>query len=281
MTKFEELHRVNTKLLEELDRVCRLHNISYFLDGGTLIGAVRHHGSIPWDDDVDVTMKRADYEKFVKEAVPDLGEGYRFICPRDFGDDCFFDYVPHIAYVNSQVADPNDPEVKFYKGLHNHILLDIFVLDEITDNKWAQKLHITKMRFRYGLSWGYRYSTDKSKYSRVQRLGIKVLSALGKRQGQLELMDKYYRLGRKYDGKNTGYWYSPDYIFEELGVIYKKEWYESTVDLPYEGHMFMAPVGYDSVLRQMFGDYMQLPPKEEQVPIHFDPDDPFFKTDLV
>lgn len=280
MDKFEELHVVNTRLLAELDRVCRLHGIRYYMDGGTLIGAVRHHGAIPWDDDVDVTMKRADYERFIKEAVPDLAEGYQFICPADFGENCFYDYVSHIAYVNSQVADPQDPEVKYYKGLRNHILLDIFVMDEITDSRPGQKIQVTKLRFRYGLSWAYRYSMDNEKYTKLQKAGIKVLCALGRRQSQSQLMEKFYRLGTRYDGKGTGFLYSPDYMFEELGIIYPKAWFDKTVDLEYEGHMFIGPAGYDKVLTSMFGDYMKLPPKEEQVPRHFDPTNPFFFTDI-
>ncbi|MGI5989652.1 MAG: LicD family protein [Lachnospiraceae bacterium] len=280
MDKFQELHVINTRLLAELDRVCRLHGIKYYLDSGTLIGAVRHHGAIPWDDDVDVTMKRSDYERFVKEAVPDLSKGFQFICPSDFGENCFYDYVPHIAYVNSQVKDPNDPEMKYYKGLLNHILLDIFVLDEITDSAIGQKIHVTKMRCRYGLSWAYRYSMDKQKYSSLQKCGIKVLSAIGRHSTQSELREKYYRLGRKYDGRNTHFLYSPDYIFEEIGIVYPEAWFESTVDLDYEGHKFMGPVGYDKVLTSMFGDYMKLPPEEERVSKHFDPNNKFFITDI-
>jgi lipopolysaccharide cholinephosphotransferase len=280
MDKFQELHVINTKLLAELDRVCRLHGIRYYMDGGTLIGAVRHHGAIPWDDDVDVTMKRSDYERFIKEAVPDLAEGYQFIRPADYGENCFYDYVSHIAYVHSQVADPKDPEMIYYKGLLNHILLDIFVMDEITDSRLGQKIQVAKLRFRYGLSWTYRYSMEKEKYTRLQKAGIKMLCALGRRQNQSRLREKFYRLGTRYDGKGTGFLYSPDYMFEELGIIYSKAWFDSTVDLEYEGHKFMGPAGYDKVLTSMFGDYMKLPPEDERIPKHFDPNNPFFITDI-
>ena len=280
MDKFQELHVINTKLLAELDRVCRMHGIPYYMDGGTLIGAVRHHGAIPWDDDVDVTMKRRDYERFVREAVPDLAEGYQFIQPADYGENHFYDYVPHIAYVHSQVADPEDPEMKYYKGLLNHILLDIFVLDEITDSRMGQKIQVAKIRFRYGLSWAYRYSMDKDKYTGLQNAGIKVLRALGRRSSQSQLREKFYKLGTRYDGKGCGFLYSPYYIFEELGIVYPKAWFDSAVDLEYEGHKFLGPVGYDKVLTSMFGDYMKLPPKEEQIPKHFDPNNRFFITDI-
>lgn len=79
----EKVHRANLRLLKEIDRICRKYKISYMLDSGTLLGAVRHEGFIPWDDDVDLAFTRANYEMFLKVAPRELPEGMSLLRPEE------------------------------------------------------------------------------------------------------------------------------------------------------------------------------------------------------
>lgn len=279
MNKFDMLHEINTKLLIELDRVCRKHDVQYFMDSGTLLGAVRHKGAIPWDDDVDVAMTRENYNKFVRDCVPDLSEGYQFIRPSDYGKNHFYDYIPHLAYVNSRPMKP-DEHTKFYKGLLNHVLLDIFILDDDTDSARGQKIHTIQTKLLYGLSWAYRESIDYSVYRPVEKIGVWVLAHLGKLTSQRHRAEAFHAHATKFNVKGYKTLYMANTIFPEMHLVYPKKWFESAVNLEYEGHEFMAPVGYKKILTRMYGDYMQLPPEEDRVPKHFDPNDPEFLCDL-
>ena len=98
-----KVHEANLKLLKEIDRICQKYKIKYALDSGTLLGAIRHGGFIPWDDDVDVVMTRANYEMFAKVVRRELTEGMTFVEPNQYHNgEAFFDFVPRILYDKSQ-----------------------------------------------------------------------------------------------------------------------------------------------------------------------------------
>ena len=95
------VHEVNLKMLKEIDRICRKHGIQYALDSGTLLGAIRHQGFIPWDDDVDVMFTRKNYEKFARVARRELPPGMSFVEPNEYHDGtAFYDFVPRLIYEN-------------------------------------------------------------------------------------------------------------------------------------------------------------------------------------
>lgn len=274
MYTLEDIQAVNTTLLTEFDRVCRKLDITYFLDSGTLLGAVRHGGHIPWDDDVDVAMLRADYERFVQEAPQELSEGFALCAPSDYGPRAFFDFVPHIMYLPS-AAHEADEEQAFYKGLLNHILLDIFILDDAPESSFARKLRSLRLKMTYGLSWGHRFKLDYADYSAVQKPVVFILSHIGRLFTQASLERHYWKIATAANGKGSSLCTPSNAIIPELDVTYRKEWFAQAVDIEFDGRQFFAPVGYDRVLGSMYGDYMQLPPADKQVPQHFDPADPY------
>ena len=137
MTK---VHGANLKILKEIDRICRKYKIRYALDAGTLIGAVRHKGFIPWDDDADVVLVRSQYEALKKVLQRELPDTMEFLEPDSYrGGRAFFDFTPRIIYKNSQ-AHPESDRMDYYEGKLNHLWVDLFILDKLPEGKAAARL---------------------------------------------------------------------------------------------------------------------------------------------
>ena len=262
------VHQANLRILKESDRICRSHGIRYFADSGTLLGAVRHKGFIPWDDDADVAFTRENYEAFARVVRDELPEGMEFLEPSQIGDGkVFFDFTPRILYLNSRTHE-DSREMAFYGGKLNHLYVDIFIQDELPEGKLQAAWTRLKNTMIYGLAMGHRFRLDFSKYSPLQKCVVAVLSAAGR----LLPMPVICRMERRAALRhNTGesrlrYYsnYQPDYLY----VTLKKEWNEETVDLDFEDMKLMAPKNWHQVLTCIYGDYRKLPPPEKRVPTH-------------
>ena len=262
------VHQANLKMLKEIDRICRKHQIQYMLDAGTLLGAVRHKGFIPWDDDVDLVFTRENYERFAQVVRKELPEGMELLEPRQLqGGNAFYDFTPRIIYVNSQTHEDGE-EMKFYGGGLNHLWVDLFILDKLPENKAAAAFTWFLQMAVYGLVMGHRYRLDYSKYSLMNKIFVAALAAIGKRIPMRTIRGLQRRVSVKDNkGKSRLRYYSnyqPDYLY----VTLNEEWIKETVDLPFEDTMLMAPKGWNQVLTWIYGDYQKLPPEEKRVPTH-------------
>ncbi len=262
------VHQANLKMLKEIDRICRRHQIQYMLDAGTLLGAVRHKGFIPWDDDVDLVFTRENYERFAQVVRKELPEGMKLLEPRQLqGGNAFYDFTPRIIYVNSQTHEDGE-EMKFYGGGLNHLWVDLFILDKLPENKAAAAFTRFLQMAVYGLAMGHRYRLDYSKYSLMNKIFVAALAAIGKRIPMRTIRGLQRRVSVKDNkGKSRLRYYSnyqPDYLY----VTLNEEWIKETVDLPFEDTMLMAPKGWNQVLTWIYGDYQKLPPEEKRVPTH-------------
>ena len=131
----QAVQEANLKILKEIHRICEKYRISYALDSGTLLGAIRHGGFIPWDDDADIVMTRNHWEAFRKVAPRELPEGMKLLFPDSFqGGRRFYDFTPRIIYEYSRRRKP-DEETAFYEEKLNHLWVDIFILDRLPDGK--------------------------------------------------------------------------------------------------------------------------------------------------
>ncbi len=167
----------------------------------------------------------------------------------------------------------------YYDGKLNHLWVDIFILDSIPDNKFSDRITRFRQKMLYGFAMTKRYKLDMSKYKGTDRIKVSILSFLGKGMDMRRLFRKQEELSVKYNAHPTGgnakktptknlYYsnYQPDFLHDTI----KRVWSEKTTELMFEGHLLMAPAGYDSVLKEIYGDYMQLPPEESRVPSHSD-----------
>lgn len=267
--RLKEAQDASLMVLLEIDRICREHGITYLLDSGTLLGAVRHKGFIPWDDDADIAMTRENFESFRKHAG-ELKDGFSLLMPDDFaGGRRFYDFTPRIIYRDSRRRTEND-EQEYYEGKLNHLWVDIFILDAIPDCSFSDRLTRFRQKVIYGLSMTKRYGIDPGKYSAGDRLKVRVLCTLGRLFKMETLFRAQEKLSVKYNGAEHRRLYYSNYQPDYLYCTVEREWSEHHTELLFEGHMLMAPAEYDKVLRVIYGDYMKLPPEEKRCPSHSD-----------
>ena len=190
--KLHEIQEIELKILKEVDRICKKHGLHYSLSGGTLLGAIRHKDFIPWDDDIDLDLKRDDFNKLISILPDELGDEFEFINYNEYGE-YHCDFIPRIFYRNSNAVNSfstdggknnfaNDERM-------NRIFMELYCLHD-TDTKLV-KSQIFKVKMIYGLAMGHRLiPTDSSNYSFLQKMQVKVLSTAGK----LMPMAKIYKM---------------------------------------------------------------------------------------
>lgn len=270
MTQYDmtKVHEASLEILKEIDRICRKYKIQYMLDSGSLLGAVRHQGFIPWDDDADVAFTRKNYEAFLKVVRRELPDTMELLMPWDFkGGQRFYDFVARIYYKNSQIHK-DGPEVRFYEGKLNHLWVDLFVMDVLPQNKIKAETTRFLHKMIYGMAMGHRYHLDFGKYSLFHKLAVRGLSIAGRLvpmkllfvlQRKLALKDRKCKSSLMYYSN-----YQPDYLY----VTVQRKWCEEVVDLEFCGVNLMAPKYWHEMLTGIYGDYRKLPPKEQRVPAH-------------
>lgn len=269
----KKAQQASLEILLAVDRICRENGIRYLLDAGTLLGAVRHQGFIPWDDDIDIAMTRKDYEalkRLLRSGKKLLPENMELILPDEYRNGrAFYDFTPRIIYKNSR-RHGDSREMDYYEGKLNHLWVDIFILDNIPDSPLLDRWVRFRQKVIYGLSMPKRWRLDLGKYSPSDRLKVSLLKGAGRFFSMRKLFSMQERLSRRYEKRHTKNLYYSNYQPDFLQDTVKREWSEEVTELPFEGHMLMAPAGYDQVLREIYGDYMQLPPEERRVPSHSD-----------
>lgn len=262
------VHEANLKILKEIDRICRKYKIRYMLDAGTLLGAVRHQGFIPWDDDADIAFTRSNYNAFMKVVRRELPDTMELVTPDSFqGGKAFYDFTARIIYKNSQMHE-NTEEMQYYDGKLNHLWVDLFTIDELPQKKWAANVTLLMHKIIYLLSMGHRHHLDFAKYSPFYKVAVGVVSTIGR----IVPMKWLFRLQQmvavkdRKDRSNLRYYsnYQPDYLY----VTLQKEWCDDVVDLDFCDTKLMAPKHWHEVLTWIYGEYMTLPPKEKRVPAH-------------
>ena len=237
------------RLLQEFDRVCKALDIPYVLFAGTLLGAVRHQGFIPWDDDLDVLMWREDYNRFLAEAPAVLDTDAFYLQP-EFSEHwpLFFSKLRLNGTTCLEKIHPKDPQ------MHQGIYIDIFPCDRARKTTLGRRMQFAASKVVIAKALDRRgYDTDST--------AKKVLMALcrllpqqpflrfvqrGKADG--ELAHTFLAGARRY-GKN----------------VIPRRWLTQRCEVTFEGGTYPAPADYDDCLRMLYGDYMTLPPPEERV----------------
>lgn len=238
-------------VLREIDRICQRHNITYFADWGTLLGAVRHKGFVPWDDDMDIAMKRADYRRFLQVAKRELPKGYHINVP-DSAD----------KYPNTFARVVNSYEISFalermeaFYGCPYIVGIDIFPLDKISKNQEEEELRYQVMVAMCGA-----LTQCQENGSELERLLCQVEEFLNVQIDRNADVEKQILCLLEYlmqiyeDEEADEYTLGVHYAMHKDFKL-KKEWYQETLELPFENITLPVPVGYDEALKKMYGDY--------------------------
>lgn len=268
--KLALIHKAHLKVLAEIQRICDKHGIRYFVDSGTLLGAVRHKAAIPWDDDADIAMLRVDFEKFRKVVRQELSDEFAYVEPSDLGNNAIFDIVPRVVLLNSQWKPDSEEEQYYGKGIYNHILVDIFIIDDMYDSDLMHKIVKGGIFFCYGLSMGHRYQINYEKFTGMTKIIVGVLSTIGKcfpAKWILKWYDAITKLGTGKNKKKNRCFYG-NTLIQEIPHVYQKDWFANDCTLTMSGQNVNAPSGYHEILTTLYNDYMQLPPVEKRTYDH-------------
>ena len=259
----EERKKISLEMLVYFDRVCRDNGVHYSITGGTLLGAVRHGGFIPWDDDVDVFMTRPEYEK-IRELLPD-NERFVLLDRRKKPD---YDFV-YGRLIDTETIITESPGTL---NAGTGVFLDICIVDGLPNNKLLCKLHIKHMWILTRLRLASRRSGS------IQEPSTLTYKKHGRLGGRLRLIGA--RILRKFTTQN--YWNSrmekiiSRYPFENATYVgnfatqygkkekLEKKVFDSYIDIDFEGYQVMACEGYEKYLVSIYGDYTKLPVNEKR-----------------
>lgn len=263
-TKFDVDYEIDAEQMKDLCidvlrafvTFCEKHKLKYFLAGGTLIGAVRHQGFIPWDDDIDVSMPRADFEKFKELASSGKVENYS-IRSIDLTPEIYC--RPFIRLVNDQYIAQVNVDEKFIPPW-----IDIHALDGLPTDLDENEKHWQIARFYKG--WSKRTRTLlKDEKSLIRGIAKRIVFFPMYLIGPVHAARKLIEFGKKYD------FYESEYIASYCAGYGKKErmpgWYfkDGEAKLYFEGMLCSVPPHYDLVLQHMYGEnYLALPPKSKR-----------------
>ena len=252
-----KLQLVELEILEEVDRICQENDIKYFLCGGTLLGAIRHKGFIPWDDDIDVLMTRKNYNKFIDVCRKKLDDKYIIDCYKT-NKKCSFPFIKIKKKGTLYVEQKNYNNYDDNSG----IWIDIFPIDGAKSqvSKFQQKQYKISQYISTLIS--IKTGSNYYKNSKVKK---KIYSIILSVVPYKFMTWAYEKVVSFYDVENSDYLCA----FATVYTI-EKETYEKKKIFPYEnvefeGRKFTGIKGYDYYLKKLYGDYMKLPPKEKRV----------------
>lgn len=256
----QEVHDDLIIMLDYFDKYCEEHGITYFLDSGTLLGAVRHCGFIPWDDDVDLALLRPEYDKLLDlishDPYIDPGKRYKILAPLSSNN-----LAPYAKIIDEKttVFEPNfDIDYPLF------IWIDLFCLDYIYDDDKKQDRIFKKKEF-YKLQF-FALTAGEAVDVRVKRIMPAVMAAKSilKKIGKTpeSVLKKIMDLAAS--GPETSSRVSNVAWSALTSEKFDVGWYENKIKLPFENLMLPAPEQYDGVLTGYYGDYMKLPPEEKR-----------------
>lgn len=260
----DEFKKIAYGVLEHFKSICEKNDIYYILSFGTVLGAVRHNGFIPWDDDIDVCVFRKDYVRLIEAFEKENNSRYRLISTEVDSDYS----LPHMKIVNTDT-------LLIQSGRKNYfplgVWIDVFALDNVPDNLNERKKYFRRLE-KYQSIWSILEFLPNYKYDSIRSLAgsayKKIISIIFHNDSRAMAL-KLEKLAKKYENEKT----------KEVGVlsflgysrtksVFKRELLSNCIPHFFEKDEYPIPKEYDKYLQQLYGDYMTPPPAEERLPRH-------------
>ena len=257
-TSLLQIQETENEIMQQIIAICRRHNLTVFAIGGTALGAVRHQGFIPWDDDIDIGMPRKDYEAFLRYAAQELPEAY---------------YIQNFStekaspFYFTKIRKHNTLFVEYYLKdlpIRQGIFVDIFPFDNVPAVQWKQNLHFRCCRFFYQMYlckslttvFSSRFRQADNYKGKLRKILHFLLLPVPKKW----IYNWLDRSVQMFNDKDT----------PEISHIVRRRLRVNTEDLypvcylPFADYEMPVPKNYDAYLRGQFGDYLKLPPESKR-----------------
>lgn len=256
----DELKSIQLDILLDFHDFCMENDINYSLAAGTLIGAVRHKGFIPWDDDIDVYLLREDYNKFIDIFPANYKGRYDFVSLERDKD---WHRAYGKLYDNRTIM--HEPYSDIYADLG--VGIDVFPVDDVPDELSEWKKYETTRRFLRDVK-NIKSMTFSSRRSFIKNAIIFLGHIIMSPFSQTWLTKKIDEYSQKYNGKGFSHVYENCLGAYNTNSAWLKKDITDVIDVSFEGHTVKIMKGYDDYLTCIYGDYMQLPPEDKRVTHH-------------
>ena len=253
-----KIQQKELEILKQVDLCCKELGIKYFLDGGTLLGAVRHHGFIPWDDDIDIGMNRENYDRFIREAPSMLEKSNMFLQEYSTEKTTPFSFAK-VRLNGTEFVDHGNRNVKMHRGIY----IDIFPFDYAALSPEERARQFKKIDFWErlfichqtpdifvkpdSLYWWMRFIRRRIIHYVVQVVPISVI---------YKKINTLLRANAA--GEISGH------LSDKRSLLLSRDINEDIIQLSFEGYKFPAPKSYDDYLTKLYGNYMEFPPENER-----------------
>lgn len=253
----EQLKKLELEIAKEIKKVCDENDIDYFIIGGTLLGAVRHKGFIPWDDDMDIGMTLDNYQKFLAVAPSKMDE--RFFVQTNQTDPYYCNVFAKVRLRNTHMVE----KVTENTGIQDGIFVDVFPYDKINEQKLKSKSYMLRLRMLGKMSMlKHNYNINGITENNAVRFFNNILKFIPISVDEID---------RKLDSifRESSYENDADYYIERDGMfrgnfVFPRYYFDNLIELPFEDTTFKAPKEFDKYLSKAYGNYMEYPPEKER-----------------
>ena len=249
-----EIQKIELNILKEIDSFCQKNNLCYYLAGGTLLGAIRHKGFIPWDDDIDVNMPRPDYERFIK-LFKSENKNYEIRSNR----------LNNFSAPFTKIVDTRTLIIEKYRkgNIDTNIWVDIFPVDGLPENPKDIKQIFEKVDFmrKLLLLSDAKLGVGKNKFRKYAKYILKPLALI---LGKKYYCEKIEKIALKYPYEKSRFVGAITWGLHGVREKMLKEEYEKTVEVEFEGEKFPTFSCWHTTLQNVYGDYMKIPSIENR-----------------
>jgi lipopolysaccharide cholinephosphotransferase len=262
----KDIQKVSLDILKDVHDFCIANGITYTLQGGTLLGAIRHQGFIPWDDDIDIAMPRPDYERFIHTYTS--SKGYK-VFSRELpspAPDVYLAFA-RVCDMDRTIIDYRHPE---WTTVRTGVWIDVFPLDGIPDSAEERERHFKELYKQWQKGFFLRFyrmplCLYKTKKAKIRWIINKIRSLFS----SYKVIDGHIHLLRSIRYGATSSYIQAAFMGYGMKEIHSLRVMDEIIYKQFEGNDFCVMAGYDEALHEKYGDYMQLPPIEERINHHF------------